>query len=389
MRIAVLASHPVQYQAPIFRVLAQRVELSVFFAHRATPQDQAVAGFGVQFDWDVDLLSGFDHRFLHNVSPRPSLDRFAGCDTPSIHPQLREGNFDALLLMGWHFKSFWQGILAAKRLGIPVTVRGDSHLQTPRGLLKRVGKRLVYPGLLRVFDTALYVGERSRQYWKYYGYPSEGLFFSPHCIDNAWFAQRATAKAGRDLRRRHGIDVDAKVIVFAGKLVPFKRPLDLIATAVRLNSRIPKIVVLVAGSGPLEGEMVAAAKAGNVRVVHLGFCNQTEMPAVYAAADVLALPSDGRETWGLVTNESLACGTPIVVSDACGCSPDLAADGLVGRYFPMGDVDRFSDSLLAVLKAPPSRAMIQQKAADYSLDAATEGIVNACLSMANLRRRSR
>jgi glycosyltransferase involved in cell wall biosynthesis len=276
--------------------------------------------------------------------------------------------------------------LAAKRLGIPVTVRGDSHLQTPRGLLKRTGKRLIYPGVLRVFDTALYVGERSRQYWEYYGYPSERLFFSPHCVDNAWFAQRATAKAGQDLRRRHGIDADAKVILFAGKLVPFKRPLDLIAAAVRLHSRIPKIVVLVSGSGPLEAEMIAAAKAGKVRVVHLGFCNQTEMPAAYAAADVLALPSDGRETWGLVTNEALACGTPIVISDACGCAPDLAVDGLVGRYFPMGNVERFSDSLLAVLEAQPTREMIQHKAADYSIDAAAAGIVDAGVSMANRRR---
>ena len=96
-RLAILASHPVQYYAPLFRELAQRLDLTVFYAHSATDMDQARAGFGVGFSWDVDLLSGYEHVFLDNVARNPGLGRFSGVDTPEIGHRLREGRFDALL----------------------------------------------------------------------------------------------------------------------------------------------------------------------------------------------------------------------------------------------------------------------------------------------------
>jgi len=195
MRLAILASHPIQYQAPLFRELALRLELTVYFAHRASETDQANAGFDVGFDWDVDLLSGYEHQFLHNTSRQPGLERFTGCDTPSIADKLTCGSYDALLVMGWHLKCFWQAIWAAKRSRTPVMVRGDSHLDTPRSMFKRLGKKLLYPVALRVFDVALYVGVRSRQYWEYYGYPKDRLIFSPHCVDNNWFSEKATPAA--------------------------------------------------------------------------------------------------------------------------------------------------------------------------------------------------
>ena len=136
-RLAIVASHPIQYQAPLFRELASRFDLSVLFAHRATEEDQAKAGFGVRFDWDVDLLSGYAHVFMDNVASRPGLGGFFGCDTPEIYARLAEGKFDAVLVSGWHFKSYRQAALAAKRLGLPLLVRGDSHLGTQRSWPKK------------------------------------------------------------------------------------------------------------------------------------------------------------------------------------------------------------------------------------------------------------
>ncbi|MET0272346.1 MAG: hypothetical protein ABW360_05100, partial [Phenylobacterium sp.] len=124
MRLAIVASHPIQYQAPLFRELSRRADVTVFFAHQASASDQSKAGFGVGFEWDVDLLSGYRSQYLRNVAREPGLDHFGGCDTPSIAAELRQAPFDAVLLMGWHLKAFWQAIWAAKRLGIPVMVRG-------------------------------------------------------------------------------------------------------------------------------------------------------------------------------------------------------------------------------------------------------------------------
>lgn len=377
MRLAILASHAIQYQVPLFRELAKRLDLKVFFAHRISNTDQVEAGYGAGFDWDIDLMSGYEHRFLNNVARQPGLAEFGGCDTPSIQAELVQGDFDALLVMGWHLKCFWQAIWAAKCTGIPVMVRGDSQLPTPRSTLKKIGKYLVYPLALRAFDIALYVGERSRQYWEHYYYPRCRLIASPHCVDNKWFAERATPGARRQLREDRGITRDAKVVLFVGRLVPGKRPLDLVAAIGPLRRSIREVTVLVAGTGMLEKQITSAAIEKGINLVHLGFCNQSIMPSVYAAADVLVLPSDASETWGLVANEALACGRPIVVSDACGCAPDLVADRKAGRMFPVGNVTLLAEAIADIMNSPPESAAIAEKASRYNIDVAVEGVCRA------------
>jgi glycosyltransferase involved in cell wall biosynthesis len=385
MRLAIVASHPIQYQAPLFRALAKLVELNVYFAHKASRTDQAGAGYGVEFEWDTDLLSGYRHEFLVNVSKNSGTDHFSGCDTPEIGARVQSGGFDAVLVMGWHLKSMWQTILAAQRRRVPLLVRSDSQLDTPRSWLKRLAKRLVYPPALRLFDGALYVGQRSKKYYEYYGYPAHRLFFSPHCVDTKWFAERSTRDAGRSLRAKVGIDPEQPVALFAGRLVDFKRPLDLVAALELLGRRDRKVSLLIAGSGPLEREIRIQAQTSGVSAHFLGFQNQSAMPAVYAAADVLVLPSTGAETWGLVANEALACGKPIVVSDAVGCASDLAEDGSSGRVYPMEDRGRLADALSEVLRNPPPAAAIAKKLSVYSVDAACKGIVQALGTMSRLR----
>lgn len=376
MALAILSTHPIQYYAPLFREIARRVEITVFFAHRATPAQQAAAGFGKAFDWDIDLTTGYSHEFLRNVAREPGAHHFAGCDTPEIDQKI-SGRFDALLVTGWNSKCYWQGVWAAKCRGIPVMVRGDSHLDTPRGLAKRLVKSMTYPALLRLFDAALYVGERNKAYYLHYRYPAKRLFHSPHCVDIERFKAGATPAARAALRARLGIDPDEKAILFAGKLISFKRPLDVIAAAAVVRAQGLRAHVIVAGSGPLEQEMRSIAQTVDVPLHVLGFQNQTQMPAAYAAADVLALPSRGEETWGLVCNEALACGRPVVVSDSCGCAPDLTGDSTVGRTFAVGDVAALAQALTEVLCSPPSSDALALKSAAYSAYAAADGVQRA------------
>jgi glycosyltransferase involved in cell wall biosynthesis len=381
-RLAILASHPVQYYAPLFRALAQRLDLTVFYAHDATVNDQAQAGFGVSFDWDVDLLVGYDHVFLSNVARVPGLGRFSGVDTPEIGQRLREGQFDAVLLMGWYLKSFIQGLVAVKRLGIPVMVRGDSHLQTPRGWLKVAAKRALYPHFLRLFDAALVVGKRNRIYWEHYGYPRAQMFDAPHCVDNAFFLNQATRDERSALRERLGISPATKLVLFAGKLVQFKRPLDVIEAVAQIRKKVADIEVLVAGSGKLEPELLRRAQDLHVPLHMLGFCNQTLMPAAYAAADVLVLPSDGRETWGLVVNEALASGKPALVSDAVGCAPDLAEILGSGSVFRLADIEDFAQKLGKLLFSPPSSKRIAAAASHFDLGFTADRIAAATTVLA-------
>ena len=120
-----------------------------------------------------------------------------------------------------------------------------------------------------------------------------------------------------------------------------------------------------------------------VKLVQLGFCNQSEMPVAYAAADALVLPSQGEETWGLVANEALACRLPIVVSDACGCAADLAADSVAGRVYSMGDVEELANAIADLFANFPRSQTIFCKAADYSLEEAVKGIVQALEAVSN------
>jgi glycosyltransferase involved in cell wall biosynthesis len=368
-RLAIVVSHPIQYYAPLFRELAGRIRLKVYFAQKVTPAQQGAAGFGEAFDWDVDLLSGYDWELLENVSARPGPSHFNGADTPGIGRRLAEGGFDAVLVFGWYLKSHVQAIRAARRLGLPVMVRGDSQLG-PSGA-KALAKAIAYPTLLRSFDAALYVGARSRAFYQHYRYPAGRLFHSPHCIDTDWFAARATPENGRALRDRLGIGLEEEVVLFAGKLLPFKRPLDLVDAWPLTTSR-PRL--LVAGSGELEGALSARAGDLGAPLHRLGFLNQSEMPAAYAAADLLVLPSTARETWGLVANEALACGVPVIVSDAAGCAPDLAGDGAAGRVFPLGDVRALGQAIDAMLTRPPTPAAVAARSQAHSLAAAADGI---------------
>lgn len=369
VRIGFLVSHPIQYYAPIFRELAKRCDLSVFFAHRQTAAGQAQAGFGVAFDWDVDLLSGYPSRFLTNVARSPSTDRFWGCSTPEIAREIGAGRFDAFVVPGWSLRTYWQAVLACRRAGVPVFVRGDSQLVGQRGGPMRLAKELAFPALLRSFDGYLYVGARNREYLEHYGAPADRLFFSPACVDNAAFT--AASRAAGQGRR------DGKRILFVGKLVARKHPGDLVQAAARMRSQGQAVGVTFAGAGELAEPLKQMAKALGVPAHFLGFVNQSQMPGVYASADLIVLPSDGTETWGLAVNEAMACGVPAVVSDAVGCGPDLIEPGATGAIFPFGDIAALAAAIAQVLTfdRAAGRDRLAERMQIYSPARAAEGII--------------
>jgi glycosyltransferase involved in cell wall biosynthesis len=213
-------------------------------------------------------------------------------------------------------------------------------LTTARGLLKRAAKAVAYRILLNAVDGHLYVGESNRDYLRHYGVADERLFYVPHIVDDAWFGARAAVAredgSAAQLRQELGVVDDATTVaLFVGRLVASKRPLDFVE-AVSHVSRDRKIVGIIAGSGPLESQVRERIAALNAPVRLAGFVNQSRLPALYAASQMLVLPSDASETWGLVVNEAFACGVPAVVSDAAGCARDLI-EPLTGATYPAGD----------------------------------------------------
>jgi glycosyltransferase involved in cell wall biosynthesis len=351
-RLAIVATHPIQYQAPWFRALAAhaRLDLQVLYGHKATAQDQAGAGFGVDFEWDLPLLEGYSHSFLRNVAKRPSVATFRGIDTPEIAGLISRGKFDAVLVSGWQYKSLWQAILACWRTGTKVMVRGDSHLHTPRTSGKVALKNLLYRRFVPRFDACLAVGGWSREYFLEYGARPERIFIVPHVADEIWLGAEASrlGPLRADLRRQFGLGDTATVFAFVAKLTDKKRPADFIRAIALAAQRGASVQGLIVGDGPLRRECEVLVRAGNVPIVFAGFLNQSEIARAYVAADALVLPSDGRETWGLVVNEAMLLGKPCLVSDQVGCGPDLVSSGETGGIFPLGDVTALSELIIAL-----------------------------------------
>jgi glycosyltransferase involved in cell wall biosynthesis len=315
----------------------------------------------------------------------PKLGSFFALKAPHIADVLVRKECDAVLINGWHYKAAWQTILACWRLGIPVMVRGDSQLPSPRSRLrsKRLSKYPAYRCFIPRFDACLAVGARSRDYYLHYGAAPERVFLVPHAIEDNLFQHAAHRAQSRreELRRQWGLREQETVFLFAGKFIEKKRPMDFLRAIEATWHEVPNVAGLMVGDGPLRSACEQLADSHKLPVHFAGFLNQSRMVEAYAAADCLVLPSDGRETWGLVVNEAMSCSRPAIVSEAVGCAPDLVRDGRTGAVFPLGDVGALSKILLAFARDPARvRSMGERARAglqSYSLEAAVQGVVDA------------
>jgi glycosyltransferase involved in cell wall biosynthesis len=384
-RVSVVASHPIQYQAPWFRQLAEVTDLTVFFCHRQSAHDQARAGFGESFDWDVPLLDGYRYEFLENVSPTPGVDQFAGCDTPGLRHRLAAGRFDACIVNGWYLKSYLQAMRSARGLGMAVLVRGDSQLREARSALTSALKYFPYRWMLAQIDAHLFVGQANREYLEHYGVRTDSLFFAPHFVDNDRFglgADRARESGeAAALRESWGAHPRAVIFGFAGKLVSGKRAGDFLAAIARLAKQDAGVRGVIVGAGPEADRLRERVDADKLPVVFTGFVNQSALPACYAAMDCLVVPS-ASESWGLVVNEAMASGRPVIVSDRVGCAADLVIEGETGFSYPMGDVAALTDRMLTLRRTIRERAVelagaLSARIGQYTCERAVAGTLEA------------
>jgi len=389
MRLAIIATHPIQYHLPWYRLLAAQegIDLTVYYALLPDEQQQGI-GFGLSFAWDIPMLEGYRWRLLENSVHAPSLGGFFASSTPGIFRVLAQDRPDLAIVTGWQSLPLLQGLWACARLGIPTIIRGESNALRRRPWYVRVMHRL----LLGRFDACLAIGRANRDFYLGYGIPEERIFPCRYFVDNRRFQEQAAALRGRReaLRAEWGIPEHAVCFLFAGKLEPKKRIMDLLGAVERIGNIRNDIFLLVAGSGELMAEARRVSAERYLPVAFAGFLNQTEIARAYVAADCLVLPSDFGETWGLVVNEAMVCGLPALVSDRVGCGADLVEEGVTGAIFPCGDVEKLA-RLMGDLAGNRDRlvrmgARAREKVREYSVEHAVAGTMEAISAVMGRKR---
>jgi glycosyltransferase involved in cell wall biosynthesis len=387
-RLTFLLTHPVQYFAPWFRYIHSHVPdvaLTVLYGTKPSSTAQA-AGFGGAFQWDRELLDGYDAKVLAaSGNARVSADRFSRLDVPRVGQAIEDTEPDAVLIPGWHAALYLRAIRECRQRGIPIIYRGDSTLSSGPAGWRRSLWRARTRWLLHQYDRFLAVGILARAYVEHFGASESHVFDSPHAVDNDTFSREAaafTAPVPRSiLRQQLGIAPNAFVVLLAGKLTPGKRPFDAVDAVAQVGNGA---TLLVAGAGELESACRGRAAAAGLEARWMGFVNQLRMPSIYAAADCLVLPSQ-RETWGLVVNEAMAVGIPSVISHTVGCAPDLIDEGVTGYIASAGDVPAIAASLRTIRErlAAGERfgAACRAQAAKHSFARASAGLVAACASL--------
>ncbi len=384
-RLAVVASHPIQYFTPLYRRLAKfpGLDLDVLFCRDFGVRPRFDRQFAQVIAWDTDQLSGYNHRFLKNISPVHDTFNPLHAINPGAFLRLLSG-YDALWVNGYLYPSNWLAVFAARLRRTRILLRSELQFGSSAD---EPSARPLRDAVLRQWiqrsDALLYIGRANRQAYLHYGAREEQLFFAPYSVD----VERIAALAPEDgsarvtARNRWNVPTDRPVALFVGKLTRNKHPEALLQLARVAAARPIDVHLVFVGSGEMQGELEEAVKRdGLTNVSMLGFVNQSELPRVYAMADLFILPSDS-EPWGLVVNEAMAAGIPVVVSDSVGCAPDLIQSGVTGYTFPRGDWNAMAHRALTILEDPMSARRMGRAARElssrYSYDATVAGILAA------------
>jgi glycosyltransferase involved in cell wall biosynthesis len=354
-RIAVLNSHPIQYFAPLYAYLNASPDLDVtaLYLSDFSIRGGRDVGFGQDLKWDLDLLAGYRSVFLGDAAGTREPRGFWSLVAPQVWNELRSGRYDVVWLHGHNYAANLMALMAAKSAGLPVMMRGETHLGLPCHGIKAILRKPLMGALYGSCDRLLAIGSANAAFYRAMGVPANKVFIVPYSVDNDRFVRCAnlTDDQRREVRKRYKVPADRPLVLYAAKFARRKRPDDLLKAALRLRTEIERpFSLIMAGSGELEQELRTFCTGNELdNVMFTGFVNQTELPALYAASDVFVLPSE-HEPWGLAVNEAMCAGRPVVVARGIGCVADLVQDGVNGYTPAAGDIDGLARALQRLIE---------------------------------------
>ena len=313
MKIIFLNSHPISYFSDMYRFLSDKIDFEVWYCSKY--------GLKSHFDKEFNsvreisgLLDGFKYRFLVNLGISSSgKEKLFDTINPFIFfdlLSLKKG--DIIICHGWSRLTMILIIIFANFFGIKVGLRSETpiiHEYNYSGVKKFLRKKI----LLFLFERInyfFYIGSNNKKFYQKMGVKDDKLIFMPYSVNPLY-------KSYNPLKKR------TNKIVFSGKLIEKKRPQDLLVAFSKLDNK--NVTLCFAGTGNLKESLEQEVKKLNLkdRVKFLGLLNKNDLNYLYNSSDIIVLPSGYGETWGLVINEALEFGLPVIISDLVGSAIDL------------------------------------------------------------------
>jgi glycosyltransferase involved in cell wall biosynthesis len=373
-RLVLLTEIIAPYRIPVFNALAHQagIDLHVIFLSETDTSLRQWRVYHEEIQFSYEVLPSWRRR----VGKHPLLIN------RDVAPALEQAAPDVVLCGGYSYLASWQSLYWARRNHVPFLAWVESTLQDHRSrhaLVESAKARF-----LRSCQGFVVPGKSAAEYVRSFGIARDRIFTAPNAVDTAFFSAAANAAREAAAGQRQALGLPERFYLFVGRLVKEKGVFELLDAYAALPRQIREEVSLVlVGDGEVRAELEErAARMVPGRVYFPGFVHREQLAAYYGLAETFIFPTH-TDTWGLVVNEAMACGLPLLVSSAAGCAADLLAEGENGLLVRPHDPVRLSAAMQRLACSPGLRRQMGQASrrlvAQYSPSLCATGIAEAVL----------
>jgi glycosyltransferase involved in cell wall biosynthesis len=373
LRLVVLTEIIAPYRIPVFNSLAQNSEIDlhvIFFAE----SDASTRSWPIYTE---------EIRFCYEVLPswRKRLGNYNILLNWRVQESLQRAKPDVVLCGGYNYLASWQALRWANQHQAKFLLWCESNGNDQRGghfLVESLKQMFV-----RNCDGFVVPGRSALAYVQKFRPAQKETFLAPNAVDIDLFLSLSKIARANEIRLRGELGIPTRYFLFVGRLVKRKGVFDLLDAYESLNPDLrSEIGLVLAGDGPERAELEASARTIFPGSIYFpGFVQRDRLPAYYALAECLVLPTHS-DPWGLVVNEAMACGLPVICTDVAGCAADLVKTN--GRVVAKRDIANLASAMRDIACDRRLRDDMSRKSSEliqnYSPEICAAGIAHAALA---------